>query len=135
MAIVYRRKDKIKVKVGDIEIKISPLGHHDKNKIQSLLVSGNVDSLMEGATLALRCGLKDVKGLKLSDGSDYELEFEDNVLSDDSLDDMMNLECQGKLISICLGLIDGIPNEFKDNNGNALDGVKIIRSESPEKKD
>ncbi len=136
MTIVYRKNDVIKVKVHDIEVHLNPLTHHQKNKIQSLLVSGNVDSLMAGATMAIKCAIKDVKGLTLPDGSEYRLSFENGQVTDESLDDLMNLQCQGELSSVCIQLVNGIPDDFINNEtGEVLPGVKILRDGNSSKKD
>lgn len=139
MSIVYKTSDRIKIKVDDIVLYVSPLKYHDKNKIQALLVSGDVDSIMQGATQALKCAIKDVKGLKLADDhlADYKLTFDDNgELSDESLDDLMNLQYNAKFSNICLKLVDGIPDEFIDNaSGEVMEGVYIIKSDDSKKKD
>lgn len=136
MTVVYRKSDVVKVKVHDLEVHLNPLTHHDKNQIQSLLVSGNVDGLMAGATMALKCAIKDVKGLKLPDGSDYKLEFEGGKLSDEAIDDLLNLKCQGELSAICIAMVNGIPDEFiNPETGEVYEGVKIMRDGDSEKKD
>ena len=135
MAIIYRKTDRVKIEVDDLVISICPLGHHEKNKIQSLLVGGNVDSLMAGATLALKSAIKAVKGLKLQDGEDYQLEFENGELTDDALSELMNVECNSKITAICLQLMDGIPKEFiNPDTKEVIDGVRIIRQGDSEKK-
>lgn len=129
MAVVHRKSDKIKVKIDDIVLTVSPLSQHQKNEIQSRLVSGNMNSVMEGAALALKCAIKGVSGIQDVEGNDYQLSFEDNHLSDECLDDLMNLEVQDKISSVCLGLIGGIPKEFINaETGEVLPGVKIIKA-------
>lgn len=136
MTVVYRKTDVIKVKVHDIEVHLNPLTHHQKNSIQSLLVAGNVDSLMAGATMAVKCAVKDVKGLKLPDGSDYQLQFDNGQISDECMDDLMNIKCQSELSAICIAMVNGIPDEFiNPETGEVFKGVKIIRDGDSEKKD
>lgn len=135
--IAYRTSDRIRVAVDDIEISISPLNHHDKNAIQTLLVAGKVESLMEGSILALKCGIKSIRGVKYPDGSDLELVFENESdrLSDSSVDTLLNLPCHNKLSSICLELIEGIPSEFVNpETKEVIEGVRIIKEDVPEKK-
>ena len=135
MSIVYRTNDKIKIKVDSLVLTVSPLSYHDKNKIQSLLVTGNAESVMNGASLAIKIAVKGVSGLKLSDGSDYELAFEDGQLTNESLDDLMNIECNSKISTICLGLIHGIPKDFTNNNtGEVIEGIHIIKAGDSTKK-
>ncbi len=135
MAVVHRKSDKIKVKIEDIILTISPLSQHDKNEIQGLLVGGNVNSVMAGASLALKCSIKGVDGIQDVEGNDYKLDFEEGKLSDECLDDLMNLEFQDKIASVCLSLIGGIPKDFTNaETGEVLEGVRIIKAGDEGKK-
>lgn len=129
MAIIHRKSDRIKVKIEDITLVVSPLSQHDKNTIQSLLVSGKVDSIMNGATMALKCAIKDIGGVT-HNNEQYRLEFDDNKhITDDCLDDLMNLEMHDKISSVCLALLGGIPKEFLNaETGEVLEGVRIIKA-------
>lgn len=136
MTVVYRKNDVVKVQVHDLEVHLNPLTHHQKNQIQSLLVSGGVDGLMNGAALALKSAIKDVKGIKMHDGSDYRLEFENGAITDECLSDLLNLKIQSELSAICLAMVNGIPDQFiNPETGEVYEGVKIIRDGDSEKKD
>jgi len=134
MAIVYRTSDRIEVKVGELVVKISPLNKYQKEKIQVLSIE---DKLMQAAGEAIKCGIKSISGLKLADGGDYELSFdENNELTDECVDDLMNLEESGKITNICASLVQGIPKEFiNPYTGKKLDGVEFIKTgDKPVKK-
>lgn len=85
---------------------------------------------MQAAGEAIKCGIKNIAGLKLADGSDYELNFDDNnELTDESVDDLLNLEESGKLTNICAALVNGIPKEFVNAyTGKKLEGVEFIKT-------
>ena len=84
--------------------------------------------MYESAAEALKCAIKGVEGLTLSDGKDYSLEFDDNKeLTDECLDDLLNLEVAGELTTISVSLLNGVPKEFVNpNTGEKLDGVEYV---------
>lgn len=122
--IVYETTDKIKVKIDELVFELSPLSFLTKNKIQTQVVTGNA---LEAAVTALKHGIKSVSGLKKRDGSDYKLSFENDVVSDASIDALMNIKSSQKLIAVVMNMISGMPEkQFVDQNGNPLDGVSFV---------
>lgn len=132
MAVIYRKQDRIWLKIGDFKLAVSPLSYHDKAEVRKMLTAGDFN----GA--ALECiarGVKDISGIETMDGSDYKLEFDGDVLSKDCLDDFLNLGDIEKVSTICISLLEGIPADFIDPvSGKELEGVAFIESESDEKK-
>ncbi|MCK5616157.1 hypothetical protein KAR91_80580 [Candidatus Pacearchaeota archaeon] len=126
MGIVYRTSDRIKLKVSELVVTIGPLTKYQKEKIQSLSLN---DKLMDAAGEAIKCGIKNIEGLVLADGSDYVLSFDDNKeLTDDCVDDIMNVGESGLISNICASLISGIPDEFVNPyTGKKLEGVEFIK--------
>ncbi len=133
MARIYRKTDRITVKVDDITIKIAPLSVHQKVEIQNAMVLGRMNAdlseQMRGISLSLKYSVKGVEGLQDSDGNNYQLKFEGDSLSDESVDDLMNIEISKKLTMICAGILNGIPDEFSDQFGNKLEGVELIKTQ------
>ena len=127
MSVVYRTSDRLKVKVGGLVFKISPLSKYQKEKIQTLSIE---NKLMESAAEAIKCAIKGVDGLTTMNGDDYDLEFDDNKeLTDASVDDLMNLGEISELATVCASLLNGIPKEFIDPyTGKKLKGVSWIKS-------
>ncbi len=135
MTKLYRSSDRISIKVDDITIKISPLSFHQKAEMQSLLITGNPMDIVKAAHYAVRCAVKEISGVKLHDGSQYELEFDGDILSEECVSDLFNIPQKDKIGLICTELLNGIPNGFLDpQTGEKLEGVSIIRSKSPAKK-
>jgi hypothetical protein len=129
--IVFEVTDKVKVEVDSLVFEVSPLSFLIKSKIQTQVVQGDA---LGAAVTALKAGIKSVKGLKRKDGSDYVLSFDGDMVSDKSIDDLMNIPHSQKLIAICMNLISGMPEkQFVDQNGKPLDGVKFAEGDSEKK--
>jgi hypothetical protein len=130
MIRVYKRSDRISVKVDGITVKLAPLTLAQKTEIQQAMLSGiNKSDLKEstrGIMLSLKYSLKGIDGLDDVDGNKYQLEFQDDELTDACVDDLMNLELSQKLAYVCSNLVKGIPKSFTDHNGNLLDGVELV---------
>jgi hypothetical protein len=124
MGKVYRLSDRIKIKIDDIIVTISPLSIHQKTEIQSAMWKGRTEKNFEEATkgvmLSIKYAVKGISGLTDLSGQEYKLEFQDGVLSDQSLDDVFNLGLTDKLSMVCASLIKGIPSEFN------IEGVEFV---------
>jgi hypothetical protein len=70
--------------------------------------------------LSIKYAVKGISGLTDLSGQEYKLEFQDGVLSDQSLDDVFNLGLTDKLSMVCASLIKGIPSEFN------IEGVEFV---------
>lgn len=141
MAVIYRKTDKIKIRVGSVDdsivLHVSPLSQHEKSEIQSLMLdSKNKDSAkhaMLGITKTLRYSIKQIDGLKDSDGYDYALEFKDGMLTEDCVNDIMNLELSPQIMFVCSNLVNNIPKQFLDDNGKPLPDVEILKDSTGKK--
>lgn len=135
MSVVYRVNDTFDIKIGDVVFAISPLNYKVKADMQSYVMAGKP---MDAAVLALKNAVKSVSGLKLPDGSNYELEFDaSGQLKDSSIDDLLNIPESGKLNVIAISLVNGMPQgEFIDpETGKPMSGVKFSKkAESTRKK-
>ena len=133
MAKVYRLSDRIRLKVDDIEVVIGPLSIHQKSEVEAV---SSASGLLKATLVAMKYAIKDVKGLVDMNNQPYELKRnEDGSLSDESLDDLFNLEMSFKLSSIALQLINTIPSEFVDiNTGKKLEGVEFILDKGQDEK-
>lgn len=137
MARIYRISERIPLRVGDLEIQISPLALDQKAEISDVVGDGmSTAKLLRGSALALKYCVKSVSGLEDGEGA-YSLEFqEDGNLSDDAVNELFNMQGNDKLTAICLSLLNGIPEEFMDPlTGEPLKGVEfIVEKEAPRKK-
>jgi len=134
MSVVYRITDTFDVKIGKVTFKISPLNYKVKADMQALVISGKP---MDAAVIAVKNSIKGVAGLSLPDGSAYALEFEDDgSLTDNSINDLMNIPEASQLNVVAITLIHGMPDgEFLDpQTGAPLDGVKMVKGKPARKK-
>lgn len=131
MSIIYRVTDKVKVNIDDIEIKISPLTYLQKQEVQELMqkavTEGNMKYAMEGTICAIKYSLKSIKGIKTRDGEEYELELEDKKVSDNCIDDLLNMKYSQKISAVCTSLVNGVGTQFviDPNTNEPLEGVKF----------
>lgn len=131
---VFRLTDRIplSIKIGEetIFFLVRPLSFDEKAKISSLAM---IDSGLErrdslaAVKMCLKHCLKDVKGIKNHDDTDYKLEFDDaGNLSDQCIDDLLNCEVSASLIMASFSLVQGISEHVVDpTNGKIIEGIKF----------
>lgn len=117
MARIYRLTDRIKYKIGEVEIQISPLSVHDKATLHSYLKktqAGDDKAIVDCSVKAIKYAVKAISGVENADGTPYELQFEGNSnhLTDECVEDLMNLSESPNMIVLCSQLVAGIPNEL-----------------------
>lgn len=98
--IVLRTSCQIPVRFSELEgvtFWVSPLKMEHKQHITEAAVKSKggvkTEHALKASFLAVKYGVKRVEGLRELDGSDYELTFDGDVLSDDSVEDILNLPC------------------------------------------
>jgi hypothetical protein len=117
MAKIYRITDKISYKIGDIEIKVSPLSVENKLAITEFMFQGqkgDLKSMMTGSVYSLRCSIKEITGLTDANDEPYVLEFENGMLTESCAQDLLNIEQSNSLIGLCSSFVGGIPNKLPD---------------------
>jgi len=136
MAKIYRTTDRIPVQVDDVIITLSPLKYHEKAEIQACVMKGDAHGATQGAALALKYSIKEIKGVELEDGSEYSLDLgPEGNLTEDCISDLLNLQVFDKLIAVSLNLLNGIPDKFVDlATGKKITGVEIVKEKSGKKK-
>lgn len=140
---IYKTNQKIEVKVDDLSIFVSPLSVHQKMELQGLMMkaaNNDMNAAMEAVVKALKMAVKDIKGVLTSDEEgndvDYELGFDGEELSDECVNDLLNMPCSNKISQICTSLLAGIPDKILGPDGKPLDGVSIVhpKAEKPKAK-
>ncbi len=151
---VLRRSDRIKITIRDtkaqiaegerfpvlLEFRLAPLTMAQKTEIKNCrqLQGGamKVDGL-KAVALATKYSLKEVTGLELSDGSPFPLAFEDaskNALTDECVDDLMNIELSNILSLACVNLTNNVYTELTLGNGEVIPGVEVDLTGGEQKK-
>lgn len=129
---IYKPSDRIAIKIDDVTVKVSPLTYEQKSEVQEYMLgaaNGDFKAGMDGAKLAIKYAIKGIKGVTLADGSKYELEMDNDVLSEECVGDLINSEINSKLTIICCGLLTGVNKNFVDpNTGKKLEGVSIAKN-------
>jgi hypothetical protein len=135
--IIFKKNDKVSINIDGIEFKISPLTFHQKSELQTHMVKavgGNMDEAMTSVRKSLKYCVKDIKGVHYIDEDDvkreYQLEFEEGYLTDDCLDELLNMPFSNKLNSVCAAMLQGIPEEILDADGKPIEGIKIKKREA-----
>jgi isopentenyl diphosphate isomerase/L-lactate dehydrogenase-like FMN-dependent dehydrogenase len=132
---IYRTSDVIELEVDGLKIGISPLTFEQKMEIQGQMLTGNAMDAMKAAALAVKYSLKKIEGLETEDGSAYQLSFESNRISDACWDELQNISQSGKLTTVCLNLLNSIPEDFTDPaTGKKIPGVSRIKRENKDAK-
>ena len=112
MITVFRKSDRIPVKVGPMELLIGPMSVLQKQKIYNCVtqVSGETKTdELEMARLAFKYSIKEIKGLCDMSGKPYICEFDDNGdLTDDCSEELMGIDQSAKLIRLLSGFLTGI---------------------------
>lgn len=134
MARIYKRSDRIPVRIDDIKFKLAPLSFDQKTEIQQLSLAGRKGDYSKGVLaikLSMQHSIKAIEGLEDAEGKPYELKFENGSLTDECMDDIFNLEVTSKLILVCSSLANGVPHEFQNTDGKKLEGVEILKETQP----
>jgi hypothetical protein len=133
--IIHKITDRIKVKIGEITFHLSPLSWDQKQDIVSdaKLVEGKPTN-RNSTYKCLKYAVKNIEGVTLADGSPYVVQLENNVLSDECVEDLLNLELSNKLIIACYSMVQGVPSKIINPvTGQVLEGVEIVHKESKKK--
>lgn len=132
---IYKTSDRIKVKIDDISIKIAPLSYETKCEIQANLINGDTLGIVKAAKLSIQHGVKEIEGVENADGSAYELQFENGALTEECVDDLLNIDQDNKLSFVCTKLLEGIPTSFVDpQTGKKIEGISIEKPAVSRKK-
>lgn len=140
---IYKTTDileyKIKSEDGELSVFISPLSLAQRSRLQSIMskaVDGDLQAATQATILAFKMGLKKVKGIVCSDeeGKDipYVLEIVDGELTDNCVDDLLNMPISNKMGAIIGSLITGV-NDLKGQDGKALEGISFLGVSKPKK--
>jgi hypothetical protein len=139
MARIYKTTDRIKVKIDDIIVTLAPLTFRQKQEGQSMIISGQKNGEDHAITKAviqlIKWSLKGIAGLVDGDGNAYQLKMHNDEVSDESIDDLLNIEMYPKLMTVCTAMSVAVPSQFIGPDGKPLEGVELVTSGDKEVKD
>lgn len=124
-----KMKNRIHLTIGEVEFVMAPLSLSQKYEITQAtnIVNGEmVQNLFKSQCLYLKYGLKDIVGIEDYDGNKYELDFQDDILTDDCVSELLMLPIFEKMISAAFQFLNSIPDELKDfSTGKKLKGATL----------
>lgn len=136
--IVYSKDDRFSLDMGEVQFVLSPLSQKQKMEILSLgrISNGEESKSLDMAMKTIQYCLKEVHGIQRGDGSEYVLEMENGLATEDAIDTIMNCQLSEKLISSCMQFLSGVPDKIINPvSGEELDGVQFkYLGGSPDKK-
>jgi len=133
--IIYKTTDRIKVKIGEVTFHLSPLTWDQKQDIlNDAKLSEGKPSNRNSTYKSLKYAIKSVEGISLADGTAYQVDLDNGILSDACVEDILNLELSPKLILACYSMVQGVPNNiYNPMTGEKIEGVEIVRKDSKKK--
>lgn len=128
---LFKMTDRVKIKIDDIILSISPLSLEQKEEISAHLLEfgtkKDVKHYINAVATSVKYALKDIEGVTDIKGNKYELSFEeDGSLTKGCIEELLNTQISGKIGASCIAFIDNIPSKIYGDDGNALEGVEII---------
>lgn len=128
----------IHLKVDELELELKPLNFKQKQELwiqyreelETEYPERALDLLNRNA---MKMSIKSVKGLIDQDGEEWVPSFDEEMLSDESLDDLLGIEVKDKLVLAVTAFLNGFPKdgEIKDPmTGKLLEGVTIGKKPS-----
>lgn len=138
---IARLEDKFKIKLGEIELTVSPLSGRQKIEMTSLIRQGEggkffIDKAAQEHYL-VKHSVKGVHGLKDLDDKDYELVFADKCLTDECAEELLGFLVNTMFTYANTQAMDGIFGDVVNPfTGKKVEGVSVERlvKEGEEKK-
>lgn len=123
--MILRLKDRVSLKVGDIEFIIAPLSNLQKTEILgATYMEGGEEKidLIKYQSSFLKHSLKDAIGLKDYFGNNYKLQFAGDCLTDDCISELFAIEQRPVIIDACAKLMSGLMPEIEGVEVKAIEG-------------
>ena len=129
-----------KIKIGDVTVHCKQLSYRVRAQIGTLFQtqkSGTeVQNMLSILFEVLRHSIVKVEGFENPDGSPFELQFDNGVLTEECLDQLLYVERVGDVLQLCASnfLNMRAPDKLLDvASGKMMEGVSIEK-EAPFKK-
>jgi len=128
MAKILKIKDRVKLIIGEITFTLAPLNYLQKQELAECtrVVDGEETfDLLKAQVYYIKHSLKAIDGVEDYEGNSYELEFENDALSDDCVSEILCLEEKDRLTISAWQILNGIKELIDPTTGKKLDGVKL----------
>ena len=120
--------DRITLDIKGVTFKLSPLSFAQKGEIHACTqMNGGVEEqdTIRMTFLAVKYTVKEVKGIIDSNDNEYELVFEGESLSDECVNDLLNLEICQEVGIAALNFLNGVPVKICDQFQKEIPGVEL----------
>jgi hypothetical protein len=139
MAIVaYRPSDLVKVKIGEAIFYVSPLKYGQKTEIMGLTQPQNgivFTDVAQAAYKLVKYCVKKVENIVYADGEPLVLKIIDGELTDESVEELLNISISTELIITCQSMLNGVPDKvINPETGAVLKNVQILKGGKGPKK-
>lgn len=130
--ILFLPNELVPIAIGEITFHVQPLNEQTKVALMNLAISaerGNFEAAVDLTRKAVKHSLKKLDGVFLSSGEIYKLRFENGdhaPLTDECVDELMNLGCSQKMALTCMSLLNGISDPLVDSQGRRIEGVRLL---------
>ena len=128
MAKILKIKDRVKLIIGEVTFTLSPLNYMQKQDLAECtrIIDGNeVFDLLRAQVFYIKHALKGIEGVEDYNGDKYELEFENDSLTDECVSEILCLEEKEKLTISAWQILNGIKDLVDPVTGKKLAGVKL----------
>lgn len=133
MTTLYLPGEKVPLKIDSLTVYVQQLSMVQKIAIiDKLTQADNQWATLDASRLALKYAVKGLEGVKLSDGTPYQLRMEGNILHDETVEELFHLPCTDKIQAACFALLKGLSNPLTDAAGKPILGVEFA-SVSPKR--
>jgi hypothetical protein len=134
MSIICSLNDRIPVQIGEDTFFFRPLSQGEKMNFISDVQHAKDDQvkLMTLMNELLRSLLKKVEGIKRSDGSEWNLRFEDGKVTKECLEELAFLPCYETLMLVSGQFLRAVPSEngeiLHPMTGKAIEGITVKKT-------
>jgi hypothetical protein len=131
MAIIYRTTDLIPVVFNDdVKMYFSPLSQGEKMKYSQMFQNsqGDVNEAVRLSMMVLKSTLKRIEGVYFTDNTPFQIKFEDGLVSEESLDEVMSLDIIDKVVTVAVQFLRGVPKAghlIDPSSGNPIEGIEV----------
>lgn len=115
---IFKAGQKYSLKLGDLVFVVTPLTFSQKTEILDEIgraqVTGDKKQIVRASMETIRYALKDIKGFVNDDGTPWVPEFEEEKLSMDSLEVVLNVAATQPMLDTISSFINGVPSSLPD---------------------
>jgi hypothetical protein len=130
--LVRKTTQSVPVEIDGVTFMFRPLSMAEKTELMSSLDRDNSPSaLLAWTKSVIARSLRDIRGLTNEDGTDYRATFDGGMLSNESMDDLLNLPIADKIMLVGGLFIKGVPQDgqlIHPQTGEPIAGIVVKKS-------